>query len=58
MPNAFTTVKSKFLANEEIASIITIIGGGYGKNFDIDKVKWDKVIFATDADKQNCRTMK
>ena len=50
LPNAFTTVKSKFLANEEIASIITIIGGGYGKNFDIDKVKWDKIIFATDAD--------
>lgn len=50
IPNAFKTVKSKFLANQEIASIITIIGGGYGKNFDINKVKFDKIIFLADAD--------
>lgn len=50
MPNAFKTPKAKFLANQEISSIITIIGGGYGKNFDINKVKLDKVIFLADAD--------
>ena len=50
IPNAFKTPKAKFLANQEIASIITIIGGGYGKNFDINKVKLDKVIFLADAD--------
>jgi DNA gyrase subunit B len=37
LPNAFKETKSKFLANQEIASIITIIGCGYGKNFDISK---------------------
>ena len=50
MPNAFTTVPKKFLANEEVASIITIIGGGYGKGFDISKCKWDKIIIGADAD--------
>lgn len=50
IPNAMKTAKAKFLANQEIASIITIIGGGYGKNFDINKVKLDKVIFLADAD--------
>lgn len=50
IPNAFKESKAKFLANQEIASIITIIGGGYGKNFDINKVKLDKIIFLADAD--------
>lgn len=50
IPNAFKTAKASFLANQEIASIITIIGGGYGKNFDINKVKFDKIIFLADAD--------
>ncbi len=50
IPNAFNTTKEKFLNNKEISGIIAIIGGGYGKNFDIDKVKWEKIIFAADAD--------
>lgn len=50
LPNAFDTSRDKFLANAEVAGIIQIIGGGYGKNFDISKVKWDKIIFCTDAD--------
>ena len=50
VPNAFKCSKSSFLSNQEIASIITIIGGGYGKNFDISKVKFDKIIFLADAD--------
>lgn len=50
LPNAFNTSKVKFLSNAEVAGIITIIGGGYGKEFDINKVKWDKIIFCTDAD--------
>ena len=33
-----------------MAAIITLIGGGYGRNFNIDDVKFDKVIIATDAD--------
>ena len=50
VPNAFKCSKASFLANQEIASIITIIGGGYGKNFDLSKVKFDKIIFLADAD--------
>lgn len=50
LPNAFTTDRAKFLANEEVASIITIIGGGYGKNFDLSKVKWSRIVFLSDAD--------
>ena len=50
LPNAFNTSRSSFLSNEEVASIITIIGGGYGKNFNLSKVKWDKIIFMADAD--------
>ena len=59
MPNAFSTPKAKFLANAEVAAIITIIGGGYGKSFDITKVKFKKIIFLADADpdKWDCLAM-
>ena len=50
IPNAFNTTKEKFLSNEEVAGIISIIGGGYGKSFDISKVKWKYIIFGADAD--------
>ncbi len=52
IPNAFATQKDKFLSNAEVAGIINIIGGGYGRNFDIEKVKqkWDKIILGADAD--------
>lgn len=50
LPNAFNTSREKFLSNAEVSGIIQIIGGGYGRNFDITKVKWDKIIFCTDAD--------
>lgn len=50
MPNAFEKSPKEFLENAEVAGIINIIGGGYGKNFDINKVKWEKIIFGADAD--------
>ena len=50
LPNAFSHSRDKVLGNAEIAGIIQIIGGGYGKTFDLSKVKWDKIIFCTDAD--------
>lgn len=50
LPNAFKETRAKFLSNQEIASIITIIGAGYGKNFDISKCKFEKIIFLADAD--------
>lgn len=49
IPNSFNTTKEKFLANEEIASMITIFGCGYGKNCDISKLRWKKIIIGTDA---------
>ena len=38
------------LQNAEVAGITAIIGGGYGKSFDISKVRWKKIISAADAD--------
>ena len=50
MPNAFNTPRAKFLANEEVGAILTIIGAGYGNNFDISKCIWEKIIIGADAD--------
>ena len=50
LPNAYKTAKASFLNNEEVSAIISIIGGGYGKNFDLSKVKFEKIIFLADAD--------
>lgn len=50
MPNAFKTPIKKFLDNEEVSGILNIIGCGYGKNFDISKCKWEKIIIGADAD--------
>lgn len=48
--NVFEATLSKVKENEEIASIARILNSGFGKSFDISKVKFDKVIFCTDAD--------
>ena len=49
--NAFNTPKARFLQNAEAAAIINLVtGGSYGKNIDMSKVKWSKIIFMTDAD--------
>ena len=50
LPNAFSTSREKFLANEEIQGILAILKSGYGKNFDISKCPYDKVILLADAD--------
>lgn len=50
LPNAFKTTPAKMLANEEISGILTIIGGGYGKNFNLKTVSWDKLVLASDSD--------
>jgi DNA gyrase subunit B len=38
------------LKNDEIKAIASAIGGGIGKDFDISKVRYKKVIIMTDAD--------
>ena len=40
----------KVLENKEIQTIILSFGCGYGDDFDISKLKYDKIIIMTDAD--------
>ena len=40
----------KILANEEIKTMIAAFGCGIGENFDIKKLRYDKIIILTDAD--------
>lgn len=50
IPNAMDKTKKEFLENEEVAAMLSIFGCGYGKNCDVSKMKWDKIIIGTDAD--------
>jgi DNA gyrase subunit B len=40
----------KMLKNEEIHTLITAIGAGIGEEFDVEKVRYHKVVLLTDAD--------
>lgn len=40
----------KALKNEEIKAIVSAIGAGIGKDFDISKVRYKRIIIMTDAD--------
>ena len=40
----------KALGNEEIRTIITAFGTGIGEEFDLSKLRYDKIIIMTDAD--------
>ena len=41
----------RILANQEIHSLISAIGGGFGNNeFDVSKIRYDKIVIMTDAD--------
>ncbi len=40
----------KALKNDEIKAISSAIGGGIGKDFDVSKVRYKKIIIMTDAD--------
>lgn len=41
---------SKALANEEITNLITAIGVGVGDQFDLSKLRYNKIVIMTDAD--------
>ena len=38
-------------SNEKLAPFITALGCGFGDDFDITKLKYDKIIIMSDADK-------
>jgi len=41
---------AKALSSEEIANMITVIGTGVGEQFDISKLRYNKIVIMTDAD--------
>ncbi len=41
---------SKTLSSEEIANMITVIGAGVGESFNIEKMRYSKIVIMTDAD--------
>ncbi|QSG15675.1 DNA topoisomerase (ATP-hydrolyzing) subunit B [Halapricum desulfuricans] len=40
----------RILENEQIRNIITALGTGVGDEFDLEELRYEKIIFATDAD--------
>ena len=48
--NVFQAPTYKITANAEVMGIVHILDAGWGKKFDINKVKFKKIIFMTDAD--------
>jgi DNA gyrase subunit B len=48
--NVEKATEDKIFANQEITSIILTLGTGYGEDYDDSKIKYDKIIIATDAD--------
>lgn len=41
---------SDLLANSECAAIIQVVGAGMGRNFDLDMMRYDRIIITADAD--------
>ena len=40
----------KILANQEMSDIIRVIGGGFGNDFDVNKMQFDKIVITADQD--------
>lgn len=41
---------SKILQNQEMSDIIRVIGAGFGENFDINKMNFNKIVITSDQD--------
>lgn len=59
--NVAKSSMDKILKNEEIRDIINALGcglgEGYGNDFDISKLRYNKIIIMSDADKQKCELL-
>ncbi|PJB72383.1 MAG: DNA topoisomerase IV subunit B [Alphaproteobacteria bacterium CG_4_9_14_3_um_filter_47_13] len=48
--NVVSATRDKIRANQEIQDLVQALGCGIGKEFDIDKLRYEKIIIMTDAD--------
>jgi len=48
--NAYKAREDKVLANQEVRSMISAIGTGFGDDINLDKRRYNKIIIMTDAD--------
>ncbi len=48
--NTESVAPSKVLANKELSDLVTALGCGFGKNLDLAKLRYGKVIILADAD--------
>lgn len=48
--NVYTSTLKKALENTEIQDIIRTLGAGMGDDFDLSKLRYERIIIATDAD--------
>ena len=44
------TAIDKIISNQEMSDIIQVIGAGFGKEFDVNKMNFDKIVITSDAD--------
>ena len=44
------TAIDKLLANQEISDIVKVIGAGFGKDFDLSKCQFNKIVITSDQD--------
>lgn len=48
--NSYNAKLPDIIKNTEVMDIAKAIGAGFGENFDIDKIRYGRIIFASDAD--------